>query len=349
MLDLGVKLAFPESRVLGYVEREAFAASVLLDRMETAHLEPAPIFCGNLQDVDARPLRGHVDLVTAGLPCQPYSAAGARKGDDDERAIWPEFVRIVRECEPAAVFIENVPGFLKLAEPLWSELRGLGFEWAPPYLATASEFGSIQERARVFLWATHRDRRCTGHTSQWTSGAASERRGQGRPKPEGLVGRPDADECGRVSPRPDHKRRERTEDDSTAGRPGGCTRLEERHSPPPSADSVRRDAHERTSPARREQSDDSWRDRTPPRPHGLGLPRDWSGWLFDVERQTLRHDVDGCGPRCGICGTPWEAESPPVRVDHGYPGRVDELRAIGNGVVPVVVARAIRELWSMTR
>jgi len=300
MLDLGVKLALPGARVLGYVEREAFAASVLLDRMETAHLEPAPVWCGDLADMDARPLRGHVDLITAGLPCQPYSVAGERKGNDDDRALWPEFVRLVRECEPAAVFIENVPGFLKLAEPLWTELQGLGYEWAPPYLATASEFGAIQERERVFLLATRADR-----DALWLE-----------PEPE----------CGCGCPT--EPRRDR------AGTPGANgTRLEEW------GGERCNDRAQRAAPQRGGAE--------APRPHGRGLPREWLGWLFDVERQTLRHDADGCGPRCGICGTPWEAESPPVRVDHGDPRWVDELRAIGNGVVPVVAARALRELWGM--
>ncbi len=85
-LDLGLQLAIPGLRVLAYVEREAYAAAVLLARLEDESLEPAPIWCGNLEDFDARPFRG-VDILTAGLPCQPYSVAGQQKGHEDERAI----------------------------------------------------------------------------------------------------------------------------------------------------------------------------------------------------------------------------------------------------------------------
>jgi site-specific DNA-cytosine methylase len=96
-----------------------------------------------------------VDCLTAGIPCQPYSLAGKRLGHADERALWPELVRIVRECEPALVFIENTPDFLHHFGPVWGELWGMGFELAPPLLQTASELGAPHERERVFILAAH--------------------------------------------------------------------------------------------------------------------------------------------------------------------------------------------------
>src|SRR6185437_11916183 len=75
-------------------------------------------------------------------------------------------------------------------------------------------------------------------------------------------------------------------------------------------------------------------------PNSLGQQSEWRGWIFDRQRSTLRHDADGCRPGCRICGTHWNSESPPVRVDHGFPGRVDELRTAGNAVVPDIAAAA---------
>ena len=141
---------FPGSRVVAFVEREALACELLVEAMEAARLDPAPIWT-DLLDFDARPFRGRVDLVTSGIPCQPYSLAGARKGNEDERALWPELVRIARECEPGALFVENTPDFLRHSEPLWRELRGLGYAAAPPLLSTASEYGAIFDGQRVFL------------------------------------------------------------------------------------------------------------------------------------------------------------------------------------------------------
>lgn len=156
-LDLAARIAFPGARTVCYVEREAFSTEALAAAMEAACLDPAPVWT-DLTSFDARAWRGAVDLVVSGIPCQPYSRAGQRRGNDDERALWPELVRVVAECEPAAVFIENTPDLRKHAEPLWGELRGLGFEWAPPLLSTASEVGAIHDRERLFLWASHPDR-----------------------------------------------------------------------------------------------------------------------------------------------------------------------------------------------
>lgn len=142
---------------VGYVERDAFAASILVGGRAQAILDQAPIW-DDLRTFESAAWRGCVDLVSSGLPCQPYSVAGKRRGNDDERAIWPELVRIVRECEPAFVFIENTPEFLTHAEPVWRELRGLGFEWEEPLFVTASHVGAIHKRRRVFLLAAHRDR-----------------------------------------------------------------------------------------------------------------------------------------------------------------------------------------------
>lgn len=152
-IELGISLV-TDTRVICYVERESFAASVLLARMEDASLEPAPIWCGALEGFDARPFAG-VDLLTAGLPCQPYSLAGKREGDEDERAIWPGLIRIVSECRPAMVFLENVPAFIAggfFRRP-GEELSRLGYRIERPLFLRASDLGAPHRRERVFILA----------------------------------------------------------------------------------------------------------------------------------------------------------------------------------------------------
>ena len=157
-MELGLSLALGEQyRTVGYVEREAYAAAVLVARMEDAALDRAPVW-DDLCTFDGTPYRGKVDLVSSGLPCQPYSVAGRQRGHEDERALWPHFVRIVEECEPGLVFIENVPPFRKHFEPVWRHLRELGFVWAPPLLQTAAEVGAIHDRERFYALAAHPER-----------------------------------------------------------------------------------------------------------------------------------------------------------------------------------------------
>lgn len=150
-LDLGVSLAVPGSRGVGYVEREAYAAACILARMEYAALEPAPFWCGDLADFDGRPWCGAVDILTAGYPCQPFSVAGKRRGADDPRHLWPHVRRILSECGAPVAFLENEPGHLRLgAREVIRDLHGLGYQVAAG-LFTAAEVGASHRRERLFI------------------------------------------------------------------------------------------------------------------------------------------------------------------------------------------------------
>lgn len=155
-LELGVRAAIG-ARTVGYVERDAYAAAVLLARMEGEALEPAPVWCGELEDLDCSVFAG-VDLVTAGFPCQPFSVAGERRGLEDHRWLWPAVARIIREVGPRLVFLENVPGIVRhgLAHVL-GDLAALGFdaEWG---LFRASDVGAPHRRERWFCLAHTRRR-----------------------------------------------------------------------------------------------------------------------------------------------------------------------------------------------
>ena len=109
-LELGLEAAIPRSRVLCYVERDSFAASVLLARMEDSSLRPAPIWCGNLADVDWLAFTDQVHCLTAGFPCQPFSVAGRMEGEHDERFVWDDIATCIHLVRPPLIFLENVPG-----------------------------------------------------------------------------------------------------------------------------------------------------------------------------------------------------------------------------------------------
>lgn len=110
----------------------------------------------DLRDYTAAAFRG-VDLVGGGVPCPPFSKAGKQLGQKDERDMFPEALRLVDECRPNAVMLENVRGMLDTVfddyrADLIRQLKKLGYhaEWR---LLNASDFGVPQLRPRVVFVA----------------------------------------------------------------------------------------------------------------------------------------------------------------------------------------------------
>lgn len=69
---------------------------------------------GDIKEFDGTKYRGLIDVISGGVPCQPSSVAGQRKGEKDDRWLWPEMLRIVREVKPPFVVCENPPGILSV-------------------------------------------------------------------------------------------------------------------------------------------------------------------------------------------------------------------------------------------
>ncbi len=149
--DLGLR-SIGAARTVCYVEREAFAAACLVQAMERGDLDDAPIW-SDLRTFDAGVWRGAVDLVVAGYPCQPFSFAGKRAGGLDERHLWPDVLRIWRECGARYLFCENVAGHLSLGfDAVLADLAesGADVEWD---LFRASDVGAPHKRERLFFLA----------------------------------------------------------------------------------------------------------------------------------------------------------------------------------------------------
>jgi DNA (cytosine-5)-methyltransferase 1 len=109
-----------------------------------------------------------VDVICGGFPCQPTSQAGKKQGDKDPRWLWPEFRRIVEQCTPKIVAIENVSRLRRAGlAGILRDLAALGFDARWESLP-ASAFGAPFEGDRVFICAAHRER-CedTGWLDVW--------------------------------------------------------------------------------------------------------------------------------------------------------------------------------------
>jgi DNA (cytosine-5)-methyltransferase 1 len=109
-------------QTIGFSEIEPYACKILKH-----HWPHVPNYgdIRNIQGVRA-------DLVTGGFPCQPYSLAGQRRGASDDRALWPEMLRVIDESKPVWILGENVAGIISMdLDQVLSDLEHLGYSaWA---------------------------------------------------------------------------------------------------------------------------------------------------------------------------------------------------------------------------
>ena len=97
-----------------------------------------------------------VDIITGGFPCQPFSIAGKKKGTDDDRDLWPEMYRIIKEFKPTWVIGENVANFVGMAfERTKTDLESEGYE-VQPLIIPACGIGAPHKRDRVWILAHSR-------------------------------------------------------------------------------------------------------------------------------------------------------------------------------------------------
>lgn len=101
--------------------------------------------------------RGKIDILTGGFPCQPYSVAGKRKGKEDERHLWPEMLRAIREIQPTYIVGENVRGLINwnggmVFDEVQTDLENEGYE-ITPFLLPAGGVNAPHRRDRIWFVA----------------------------------------------------------------------------------------------------------------------------------------------------------------------------------------------------
>jgi len=140
-----------------------------------------------------------VDVVCGGFPCQPVSLAGRRKAQADDRWLWPEFARVLRELRPRIAALENVPGLLVHGlEDVLGDLAAIGYdaEWD---CVSAADVGANHRRERVWILAyanvaglegRHGGelRERAGEQPARTCGALADANGEGQLQQGGFVG-----------------------------------------------------------------------------------------------------------------------------------------------------------------
>jgi DNA (cytosine-5)-methyltransferase 1 len=106
-----------------------------------------------------RPTQTRWDLLTGGFPCQPFSAAGKRKGTSDDRHLWPEMLRVIQLTQPTWIIGENVPGIISIQdglvfEQVCTDLENEGYE-VQPFIIPACSVNAPHRRDRVWIVANN--------------------------------------------------------------------------------------------------------------------------------------------------------------------------------------------------
>jgi len=170
-----------------HVERDPFCRQVL------AHHFPESKSFDDVKAFDATPFRGRIRVLSGGFPCQPFSAAGKRAGTSDDRYLWPEMFRIIREARPTYVVAENVRGLISwndglVLDTVCSDLEGEGYEVFPVVLGAAS-VNAPHRRDRIWIVAHANDQRgtCGLGQVQGTDGEVPQRHDHAQPRHAGTA------------------------------------------------------------------------------------------------------------------------------------------------------------------
>jgi DNA (cytosine-5)-methyltransferase 1 len=146
-IDLAAEWAGFESAIM--VERDPYCQQVLKKNFPTTQIFDDVTTFNGLE------LRGTINLISAGFPCQPHSLAGKRKASGDERDLWGEVVRILGEVQPRWFLGENVPGLLSSESGRFfgrvvNDLDKMGYRmgWG---MYGAKDVGAVHRRNRVFI------------------------------------------------------------------------------------------------------------------------------------------------------------------------------------------------------
>ena len=170
-LELGIRRAGVDVRVVCNVEIEAFVQANLVAKIEEGRMDDAPIY-SDLKTFPASEFRGKISGLIGGYPCQPFSSAGKRQGEKDPRHLWPYILKHVRAIRPVWCFWENVAGHTTMG--LWrvlSDLEEEGYRCAWG-IFSAEEVGAPHQRKRVFILAY---RKCEG-SQRWIYGGQNKER-----------------------------------------------------------------------------------------------------------------------------------------------------------------------------
>ena len=282
------------------------------------HWPHVPIF-SDIKELNYETLRSNginnIDIITGGYPCQPFSVAGRKKGEEDPRHLWPEYFRLVKELRPTWVIGENVSGHIKLGlDTVLEDLESEGYS-TRTFSISASSVGANHKRERVWIMAHSNDAR------DRTSGHEINRDGKKIIKEWQEQSQFKFGRQSQIMENSRRSLREGTEFERT-----NANETKEGNA----------NQFERSSGTSKLNMADSDSER---------LKEQW--WPFSTtgKRKEFWEEPQRCSSR--EISQWWESEPDVGRVAHGIPNRVDRLKSLGNSLVPQIpfmIANCIKQI-----
>jgi DNA (cytosine-5)-methyltransferase 1 len=144
-----------------FVEKDEFCKKVLMKNFPNVPIH---------DDIRTFNFHEDVEILTGGFPCQPFSVAGKKKGLLDDRFLWPEMLRIIRQCHPDWVIAENVTGIVAMElDNILTDLEREGYE-SQAFIIPACAANAPHRRDRLWIVANAMRKRCDNGFYYWESG-----------------------------------------------------------------------------------------------------------------------------------------------------------------------------------
>ena len=277
------------------------------------HYWPNAKSYGDITQTDFTIWRNRIDVLTGGFPCQPYSLAGKRKGKEDDRHLWPEMLRAIREIQPGYIVGENVIGLVNwdgglVFNEVQTDLENEGYE-IQPIILPACSINAPHRRERVWFVAYSSNKRCNNRSDNWQERYfQSNERTTSENKPEWNGRKCRVSEVSSINTNAESEQ-------------GSCIKRECSEQEQGELRGMGIEANVFTNPECERQQEQ----RQPERPMYTKENREWkASWAYDDGR--------------------WPTQSPICGRNDGFPYRVDRLKALGNAIVPQVALQIFKAI-----
>ena len=260
---------------------------------------------GDIKEFDGTKYRGLVDVISGGFPCQPFSNAGKRKGKEDDRYLWPQMLRVIREIKPSYVVGENVNGLVSMADGetldrILSDMEGEGYQ-TEQFIIPACSVGAWHRRARIWIISYSNCSRNSQSELQQTDISSESSR---RSKQVLLNSINSSDRAIREQKREENSIQREYKEEGLSRKSSGTSK------------------------------------QIPSNINNEGLQRSQEAG----DSKSCREESNELSSRCYRGGEYWEIEPNVGRVANGVSNRVDRLKGLGNAIVPQVAYQIFKAI-----